>query len=181
MTSDKHLISKACGTRGSSVWAFFSPNCCSSSNQWHGPPLFPSGVRVVRRRCAMEDTYPRDRYWRTGVHLLMNACWRSPGSRACCFLSVRGFYRLRRTGQPLACNAAAVLPSSSRNRVGILIFRLFEAQSPGPPMPLSTLRMTPHDGTRKTRGQDGFATSFPAGDSHPIQHAGLARRTPSRR
>ena len=53
-----------------------------------------------------------------------------------------------------------------------------EAQSPGPPMPLSTLRMTPHDGTRKTRGQDGFATSFPAGDLHPLQHAGLARRTP---
>ena len=28
------------------------------------------------------------------------------------FLSVRGFSRLRRTGPPLACNAAAVLPSS---------------------------------------------------------------------
>jgi len=104
---------------------------------------------------------------RTGLRMMPKARWRSPGSRACCFLSVRGFYRLRRTGQPLACNAAAVLPSSTRKRVGILIFRLFEAQSPGPPIPLSTLRVTPHDDTRKTRGQDGFAISFPAGTCTP--------------
>ena len=44
------------------------------------------------------------------------------------FLSVRGFYRLRRTGQLLATNVATVLPSSSRNGVGILFLRLFEAQ-----------------------------------------------------
>ncbi len=31
---------------------------------------------------------------------------------------------------------------------------------------------------RKTQGQDGFATSFPVGLLHPLQHAGLARRTP---
>jgi len=61
-----------------------------------------------------------------------------------------------------------------RNGVGILIFRLFEAQSPGPPMPLSTLRLAPRDATRKTRGQDGFATSYPAGLLPPLQHAGLA-------
>jgi hypothetical protein len=45
-------------------------------------------------------------------------------------------------------------------------------------MPLSTLRVTPRDVPRKTRGQDGFATSFPAGDLHPLQHAGLSRRSP---
>src|ERR1700674_2013025 len=45
-------------------------------------------------------------------------------------------------------------------------------------MPLSTLRETPRDVPRKTRGQDGFATSFPVGLLHPLQHAGLARRTP---
>src|SRR5215831_7803965 len=45
-------------------------------------------------------------------------------------------------------------------------------------MPLSTLQMTPHDVTRKTRGQDGFATSFPAGILPPLQHAGLSRRSP---
>ena len=53
----------------------------------------------------------------------------------------------------------------------------FEAQSPRPPMPLSTLRQTPRDVRRKTRGQDGFALSFPVGLFHSLQHAGLARRT----
>src|SRR5215472_13793184 len=45
-------------------------------------------------------------------------------------------------------------------------------------MPLSTLQMTPHDVIRKTRGQDGFATSFPAGILPPLQHVGLSRRSP---
>src|SRR5271166_4588575 len=85
--------------------------------------------------------------------------------------------RLRRTGQPLASNAAAVLPSSysSGSRHPDLAF--FEAQSPRPPMPRSTLRNTPRDVPRKTRGQDGVAFSFPVGLLHPLQHAGLTRRT----
>jgi hypothetical protein len=45
-------------------------------------------------------------------------------------------------------------------------------------MPLSTLQETPRDVPRKTQGQDGFATSFPVGLLHPLQHAGLSRRTP---
>jgi hypothetical protein len=47
-------------------------------------------------------------------------------------------------------------------------------------MPLSTLQETPRDVPRKTQGQDGFATSFPVGLLHPLQHAGLSRRTPDR-
>jgi hypothetical protein len=39
--------------------------------------------------------------------------------------------------------------------------RVFAAQYPRPPMPLSTLQETPHDVPRKTRGPDRFATSFP--------------------
>src|SRR5437879_4873404 len=35
------------------------------------------------------------------------------------------------------------------------------AQSPGPPMPLSTLRHTPHDAPRKTRGRNRVAAPFP--------------------
>src|SRR5258707_13182634 len=46
------------------------------------------------------------------------------------------------------------------------------------PMPLSTLQVTPHDVPCKTRGQDGFATSFPVGLLHPLQHDGLSRRSP---
>ena len=100
-------------------------------------------------------------------------------SRFSCMLfhGVRGLYRLRRTGQPLASNAAAVLPSSysSGSRHPDLAF--FEAQSPRPPMPRSTLRNTPRDVPRKTRGQDGVAFSFPVGLLHPLQHAGLSRRS----
>jgi len=83
--------------------------------------------------------------------------------------------RLRRTGQPLASNAAAVLPSSysSGSRHPDLAF--FEAQSPRSPMPRSTLRKTPRDVPRKTRGRDGVAFSFPV--LHPLQHAGSSRRT----
>src|SRR5260221_8508372 len=66
----------------------------------------------------------------------------------------------------------------TRNEVGILIYGLFAAQSPRPPMPLSTLQETSHDVPCKTRGQDGFATSLPVGLLHPLQHAGLSRRSP---
>src|SRR6266851_8447979 len=95
------------------------------------------------------------------------------------FLSVRGF--LDYAG-PTVHSRLAWLPCClppTRNEVGVLIYGLFAAQSPRPPMPLSTLQETSHDVPCKTRGQDGFATSFPVGLLHPLQHAGLSRRTPS--
>src|SRR6202163_2144353 len=95
------------------------------------------------------------------------------------FLSVRGF--LDYAG-PTVHSRLAWLPCClplTRNEVGILIYVLFAAQSPRPPMPLSTLQETPRDVPSKTRGQDGFATSFPVGLLHPLQHAGLSRRSPS--
>jgi hypothetical protein len=58
--------------------------------------------------------------------------------------------RLRRTYPSLAISVIDVLPSSTRNRVGILFHRLFEAQSPGPPVPLSTLQETPRGAACKT-------------------------------
>src|SRR6202162_5050834 len=94
------------------------------------------------------------------------------------FLSVRGFSDY---AGPAVHSRLAWLPfclPPTRNEVGILIYGLFAAQWPRPPMPLSTLQETPHDVPRKTRGQDGFATSFPVGLLHPLQHAGLSRRTP---
>src|SRR5207253_9807003 len=93
------------------------------------------------------------------------------------FLSVRGF--LDYAG-PTVHSRLAWLPCClppTRNEVGILIYGLFAAQWPRPPVPLSTLQETPRDVPSKTRGQDGFATSFPVGLLHPLQHAGLARRT----
>src|SRR5467141_3846740 len=94
------------------------------------------------------------------------------------FLSVRGFSDY---AGPTVHSRLAWLPCClplTRNEVGILIYGLFAAQSPRPPMPLSTLQETPRDVPSKIRGQDGFASSFPVGLLHPLQHAGLARRTP---
>src|SRR5260370_15202099 len=94
------------------------------------------------------------------------------------FLSVRGFSDY---AGPTVHSRLAWLPCClplTRNEVGILIYGLFAAQSPRPPMPLSTLQGTPHDVPCKTRGQDGFATSFPVGLLHPLQHAVLSRRSP---
>src|SRR5712675_2523571 len=94
------------------------------------------------------------------------------------FLSVRGFSDY---AGPTVHSRLAWLPCClplTRNKVGILIYGLFAAQSPRPPMPLSTLQETPRGVPSKARGQDGFATSFPVGLLHPLQHAGLSRRTP---
>src|SRR6266436_2406109 len=44
------------------------------------------------------------------------------------FLSVRGFSDYAGPSNPLAVSVVVVLPSSSRNGVGILFHRLFEAQ-----------------------------------------------------
>src|SRR6266478_1285529 len=44
------------------------------------------------------------------------------------FLSVRGFLDYAGPDNPLAISVVVVLPSSSRNGVGILFHRLFEAQ-----------------------------------------------------
>jgi len=70
-----------------------------------------------------------------------------------------------------------MLPSSSQERVGVLMFRFFEAQSPGPPIPLSTLQAASRGDAYKTEGQDGVAVSFLVGLFHSLQHAGLARRS----
>ena len=52
-----------------------------------------------------------------------------------------------------------------------------ETRSPSPSFPLFTLQSLPHDNDRKTRGQNGFANSFPVGLFHPLPYAGLSQRT----
>src|SRR5215468_7324330 len=74
------------------------------------------------------------------------------------FLSVRGFFDYAGPDGHSRLSRPTVLPSPLRQKVGILIQRFFEAQSPRPPIPLSMLRTPSHDVARKTRGQDGFAT-----------------------
>src|SRR3989441_12827232 len=71
--------------------------------------------------------------------------------------------RLRRTDCSLAIigKQPCCLPPIRRESASWFAF--FEVQSPGPPIPLSTLRATPRDVTCKTEGQDGVAVSFLVG------------------
>src|SRR5262249_51176206 len=94
---------------------------------------------------------------RTGLDLSSKTSRRSPGFRACCFSACSGSSTTqdRSIHSRLTWLSCALPPY--RNGVAILILRFVEAQSPGPPIPLSTLQATPRDATCKTRGQDGFA------------------------
>ena len=85
--------------------------------------------------------------------------------------------RLRRTVCSLAisrCSRGAFLQSGGSRRPD---FAFFEAQSPRPPIPLSTLQAASRDVSCKTQGQDGVAVSFLVGLFHSLQHAGLTRRS----
>src|SRR3954470_63236 len=59
--------------------------------------------------------------------------------------------------------------------VGALIAS-FRSSIPSPPVPLFTLRRTPRDAQRKTRGRV-VRYSFLVGLLHSLLHAGLSRRT----
>src|SRR5216683_2209494 len=77
------------------------------------------------------------------------------------FLSVRGFLDYAGPDNHSRITRPPYCLPPTRSGVGILIYGLFAAQLPRPPMPLSTLQETPHDVPCKTQDQDGFATSFP--------------------
>jgi len=96
------------------------------------------------------------------------------------FLSVRGFSDY---AGPTVHSRFTWLPCClppTRNESRHPDLRAFRS-SIAPPTDASGLRFKKHlaMSPRKTRGQDGFATSFPVGLLHPLQHAGLARRTPA--
>src|SRR5690242_19492935 len=93
------------------------------------------------------------------------------------FLSVRGFLDYAEPANYSRSNAIRRIAFSVGDGIGASEGILFEAQSPGPPMPLSTLQRRSRDLPRKTQGQDGFACSFPVGLFHPLQHAGCSETT----
>jgi len=70
------------------------------------------------------------------------------------FLGVPRAYDYGGFSSPSRIPVDSMLPSPWSHKVGIPTWVL-EAQSPGPPMPLSTLPPPPRDGHGKTRGQDG--------------------------
>ena len=73
------------------------------------------------------------------------------------FLSVRGFLDYAEPADRSRFYATRCVAFSVGDGIGDSVETLFEAQSPGPPMPLSTLQLQPRGGSRKTQGQDGFA------------------------
>src|SRR5213595_2824819 len=87
--------------------------------------------------------------------------------------------RLRRTDQPLASSVAAVLPSSISERSRHPDPSAFRS-SIARPTGTSGLRFTRHltvpPASLEARMESLF--SFPVGLFHPLQHAGLSRRTP---
>src|SRR5215472_6416337 len=98
------------------------------------------------------------------------------------FLSVRGFLDYAGPKQPLADNVAAVLPSSiseRSRRPDPSAFRSSIARPTG----TSGLRFTRHLAMSPARLEARMESlfSFPVGLLHPLQHAGLARRSPSSR
>src|SRR5207302_6905128 len=98
------------------------------------------------------------------------------------FLQRARVLRLRRTEQPLANSVAAVLPSSISERSRHPDPSAFRS-SIAPPTGTSGLRFTRHLTVPPARLEARMESlfSFPVGLFHPLQHAGLSRRTPSRR
>jgi len=142
------------GTMFSSVCVLPSPTSAE------GCPPCSAGSSVLRRSpTAPERSCPPFGLWpsRTGLAVGAKTSKSPLGSRACCFSACAGSNDYAGPINPLAFNVVVVLPSSHLHRVGTLFQRVFEAQSPRPLIPLSTLRPTPRDAARKTRGQDGFA------------------------
>jgi hypothetical protein len=92
------------------------------------------------------------------------------GRIACCL-------RLRRAQRPLANNAACrcCLPIDRKgSALGLFVFA---AQWPARQYLCLRFDCHPCGQQRKTRGLDGVASSFPVGLFHPLQCAGLARRS----
>src|SRR6202158_3853759 len=89
-----------------------------------GSPVVRHSPTSPARTCPQSGLWPS----RTGLDRQTKACWRSPGSRACCFSACAGS---QTTQDRTATREIAWLPCClppSRKGVGILIHRLFEAQ-----------------------------------------------------
>src|SRR6266571_9079958 len=95
------------------------------------------------------------------------------------FLSVRGFLDYAGPNNPLAISVVVVLPSSLRNGVGVLCQTVFsKLNSPAHRcLCLRFKRYLAMPPARLEARMDSLL-SFPVGLFHPLQHAGLSRRSP---
>src|SRR5207245_2182872 len=176
-TSLSRSVSGACVIERCSPWSVpFPPQpprklalLCSTGSQ----VLRHSPTSLVRA-CPLFGLWPL----RTGLVLSNKTYERSPGSRACCFSACAGS-QTTQDQQPLANSVAAVLPSSiseGSRHPDPSAFR----SSIAPPTGTSGLRFTRHLTVPPARLEARMESlfSFPVGLFHPLQHAGLSRRTP---
>jgi len=126
-TCDSRSVSGAC------VMERCSPRSASFPSQ--PPPkvalLCSAGSSVLRRSpTAPGRACPPFGLWpsRTGLAVEAKTSKSSLGSRACCFSACAGSKTTQDRASHSRFNVTVVLPSSSRNGVGVLYQRLFEAQ-----------------------------------------------------
>jgi hypothetical protein len=127
------------------------------------------------RSCPPFGSWPS----RTGLDLLTKTCRRSPGSRACCLSACAGILDYAGPSNPLAimwllcclpplgtesasCSIGFSKLNSPAHRYLCLRFKRYLAISPA-----------------RLEARMDSLLSFPVGLFHPLQHAGLSRRSPS--
>src|SRR6516165_10819824 len=146
--------------------------------------LCSAGSAVLRHSpTSPVRTCPPFGLWplRTGLVLSSKTCWRSPGSRACCFSACAGSQTTQdRTihsrlawlscclppfgTESASCSIGFSKPNSPAHRYLCLRFKRHLATSPA-----------------RLEARMDSLLSFPVGLFHPLQHAGLSRRSPSGR
>ena len=111
---------------------------------------------------------------RTG--LLAQTLWRSPGSRAHCLLTCLDSSTTPSPAatRDLARLADVAFPLTEKGRHPVACFR--SSMIP-PASPLSTLRCDPSRNHRQDSRPEWSRFSFSVGLSHPLQCAGLSRRS----
>ena len=111
---------------------------------------------------------------RTG--LLAQTLWRSPGSRAHCVLTCLGLFDYAgSSGHSRITRLADIaFPLTEKGRHPDACFR--SSMIP-PASPLSTLRYVPSRSHRQDSRPEWSRFSFSVGLSHPLQCAGLSRRS----
>ena len=142
-------------------------------------PLCSAASRVLRRSpTPPARTHPDCGYSPSRIGLIAQAHWRSPGSRAYCFSACLGSSTTPGPfpARELAPDNGVAFPLTEKGRHPVLRFRSSIAQPTGASVYASPAASRRHAQDSRS-GWSRF--SFPVGLFHPLQHAGLSRRTPS--
>src|SRR5216683_6841060 len=118
---------------------------------------------------------------RTGLVLSSKTYRRSPGSRACCFSACAGSQTAQDRNNHSRFSVVAVLPSSTRTESASCSIGFSKLNSPAHRYPCLRFKRRLAISPARLEARMDSLLSFPVGLFHPLQHAGLSRRSPSRR